>query len=72
MEHIWNTPLCTYEKTPSGSPKGRFLGRSGEGGIRTPDTVTRIQHFQCCSFSHSDTSPGCLPPAVAGEQGARV
>ena len=30
---------------------------SGEGGIRTPDTVARIQHFQCCSFSHSDTSP---------------
>ncbi len=29
----------------------------GEGGIRTHDTVTRIQTFQACSFDHSDTSP---------------
>ena len=30
---------------------------SGEGGIRTHDTVARIQTFQACSFDHSDTSP---------------
>ena len=30
---------------------------SGEGGIRTRDTVARIQTFQACSFDHSDTSP---------------
>ena len=29
----------------------------GEGGIRTHDTVSRIQTFQACSFGHSDTSP---------------
>lgn len=29
----------------------------GEGGIRTPATVTRRPHFECGSFSHSDTSP---------------
>ena len=32
----------------------------GEGGIRTHDTVTRIQTFQACSFDHSDTSPNSL------------
>ncbi len=32
-----------------------FMG--GEGGIRTHDTVSRIQTFQACSFDHSDTSP---------------
>ena len=30
---------------------------NGQGGIRTHDTVTRIQHFQCCSFNRSDTCP---------------
>ncbi len=29
----------------------------GEGGIRTPGTVSRTHAFQACSFSHSDTSP---------------
>ncbi len=29
----------------------------GGGGIRTLDTVSRIQHFQCCAFSHSATPP---------------
>src|SRR2546423_5510104 len=29
----------------------------GEGGIRTHGTVSRTQHFQCCQFSHSCTSP---------------
>ena len=30
---------------------------SGEGGIRTLDRVAPIQHFQCCAFDHSATSP---------------
>ena len=29
----------------------------GERGIRTLDRVASIQHFQCCAFNHSATSP---------------
>jgi hypothetical protein len=29
----------------------------GEGGIRTPDTVTRMPHFECGAFNRSATSP---------------
>src|SRR5690606_18851913 len=33
---------------------------SGEGGIRTPGTVTRTPHFECGPIDHSGTSPdGC-------------
>ena len=31
--------------------------QNGEGGIRTLDRVAPIQHFQCCAFDHSATSP---------------
>src|SRR5690606_17715511 len=34
-----------------------FTFISGNGEIRTRDTVTRIQTFQACSFNHSDTFP---------------
>ena len=37
--------------------EGLCVSNSGERGIRTPDTIARIQHFQCCSFGHSDISP---------------
>src|SRR5437773_3715890 len=40
----------------------RYLGEygGGEGGIRTPDTVARMPHFECGAFNHSATSPsGC-------------
>ena len=33
--------------------------KSGERGIRTPGTVARTQHFQCCTIGHSATSPAC-------------
>src|SRR6266508_2392686 len=33
------------------------LYSGGEGGIRTHGTVSRSQHFQCCQFNHSCTSP---------------
>src|SRR6266567_1252542 len=29
----------------------------GQGGIRTPGTVTRTPHFECCAFNHSATCP---------------
>jgi hypothetical protein len=29
----------------------------GEGGIRTPDTVARMPHFECGAFNRSATSP---------------
>jgi hypothetical protein len=33
------------------------LKTGGEGGIRTPDTVARMPHFECGAFNHSATSP---------------
>ena len=35
-----------------------FNCNGGEGGIRTPDTVARMPHFECGAFNHSATSPG--------------
>jgi hypothetical protein len=32
----------------------------GEGGIRTPDTVARMPHFECGAFNHSATSPSLV------------
>jgi hypothetical protein len=29
----------------------------GEGGIRTPDTLARMPHFECGAIDHSATSP---------------
>jgi hypothetical protein len=34
-----------------------FANIGGEGGIRTPDTVARMPHFECGAFNHSATSP---------------
>jgi hypothetical protein len=34
-----------------------IVRNGGEGGIRTPDTVTRMPHFECGAFNHSATSP---------------
>ena len=44
------------------TPKGRedlvhAVVDGGEGGIRTPDTVARMPHFECGAFNHSATSP---------------
>ncbi len=35
---------------------------SGEGGIRTRGGVTPTQHFQCCTFGRSVTSPKITSP----------
>jgi hypothetical protein len=50
---------CIVRRLRMQVASSRGQRESGEGEIRTPDRVTPIQHFQCCSFSHSDTSPGC-------------
>lgn len=39
---------------------------SGAGGIRTLGTVTRTQHFQCCTIDHSATAPAARTPPGAG------
>ena len=40
-------------------------GNGGEGGIRTPGTRKSTQHFQCCTFGHSVTSPCKRPSFIA-------
>ena len=53
------TSLCIATRKPFNAlVEGLKMTESGEGGIRTPETLARLQHFQCCSFSRSDTSPG--------------
>ena len=32
----------------------------GEGGIRTPDRLAPMPHFECGAFNHSATSPGAM------------
>src|SRR6266508_1461886 len=48
MSIALNSTLSTHNASP-------YSG--GEGGIRTHGTVSRSQHFQCCQFNHSCTSP---------------
>ena len=33
---------------------------NGEGGIRTRGELSPTQHFQCCTFGRSVTSPKCV------------
>ena len=33
----------------------------GEGGIRTPDALASMPHFECGAFDHSATSPSTTP-----------
>ena len=48
------------------APKTQAGG--GEGGIRTPDRLAPMPHFECGAIDHSATSPGAmmggLPPSV--------
>jgi hypothetical protein len=37
----------------------------GEGGIRTPDTLASMPHFECGAFNHSATSPQVRGPLPA-------
>jgi hypothetical protein len=37
--------------------KDFYVEAGGEGGIRTPDTLASMPHFECGAFNHSATSP---------------
>src|SRR5579859_6690889 len=39
------------------SPGWTIEGAGGEGGIRTPDRLAPMPHFECGAFNHSATSP---------------
>lgn len=55
-------------KTGAKSRLGEQKGNGGEGGIRTPDTLASMPHFECGAFNHSATSPQrgrpCRPGAL--------
>jgi hypothetical protein len=56
---VYESKLSTLVKIEK-APIGTFHFFSGEGGIRTRDSVSTIHTFQACSFNHSDTSPSAL------------
>src|SRR3954463_11361992 len=35
----------------------KSIGNGGEGGIRTPDALAGMPHFECGAFNRSATSP---------------
>jgi hypothetical protein len=44
----------------------------GEGGIRTPDRLAPMPHFECGAFDHSATSPGAKTGRVPALPSGRV
>ena len=57
-----SVPLCSRHRPSSRALKWKNATAfstqyGGEGGIRTPDTVARMPHFECGAFNHSATSP---------------
>src|ERR1700722_7906202 len=44
----------------------------GEGGIRTPDRLAPMPHFECGAFDHSATSPGAITERLLASRSGRV
>src|ERR1700688_1334580 len=44
----------------------------GEGGIRTPDRLAPMPHFECGAFDHSATSPSAKTGGFAPPRSGRV
>ena len=56
--------------SPDGQVSLRESGLGGgEGGIRTPDTVARMPHFECGAIDHSATSPSEANEGRTGPSG---
>jgi hypothetical protein len=47
-------------------------GFGGEGGIRTPDRLAPMPHFECGAFDHSATSPGAITERLLASRSGRV
>jgi hypothetical protein len=41
-----------------------YKGNGGEGGIRTPDTLSGMPVFKTGAINHSATSPGAIEDAI--------
>src|SRR6187549_1078018 len=61
------TPTPTVTSRCPGRQEGlilrgfsRLFITGGEGGIRTPDRLAPMPHFECGAFDHSATSPGAM------------
>src|ERR1700676_1498554 len=56
--------------TYASGPDNRATG--GEGGIRTPDRLAPMPHFECGAFDHSATSPGAITGGLIHPRSGRV
>ena len=67
---------CALRLTDTANKKsqpvlGFFIG--GEGGIRTPDSLSAIHDFESCAFDHSATSPWFgLPNTLCSNTQSRI
>ena len=52
-----DSPMCVEADFDTKDPAALVLSAGGEGGIRTPDTLTGMPHFECGGINHSPTSP---------------
>ena len=56
---------CTILTVQTGTAIRKFVKRRGRDS-NPRGGLSRQQHFQCCSFSRSDTSPSVRPGILAG------
>jgi hypothetical protein len=49
-----------------------YRANGGEGGIRTPDRLAPMPHFECGAFDHSATSPGAIAGGLIRPRSGRV
>src|SRR6185312_17483977 len=52
---LWEDKIATARTVPQFNGLLKRIG--GEGGIRTPDTLASMPHFECGAFNRSATSP---------------
>ncbi len=52
---LWGRTIVSYKLLNYFKNLVLYVG--GEGGIRTPDTLARMPHFECGAIDHSATSP---------------
>src|ERR1700675_3792641 len=66
------SPYAPSELRVACHPKPDSQVTGGEGGIRTPDRLAPMPHFECGAFDHSATSPGAITGGLIPPWSARV